>query len=205
MPAEKTKARSKLWQNLDSLDSRLDTIETLKWEDLRFPAIGRNIDVSAGRIDYDFAELGVGFANNTRYTEEMVGHIIQLPHAWAEGSEINPHIHWIQAQAAVPNWMIEYRVYNNGDTPPVSWTQAITNTPAFTYTSGSIAQISGFSSISMTGLTVSCMVDIKLYRDTGNVSTLFSGADPVNTTVLLKEFDIHYQSDARGSVVEYTK
>ena len=152
MSAEKTKARSKIWNTLDSIDSRLDNIETLKYDDLRFPAIGRNVDVSAGRIDYDFTELGIGFANNSRYTEEVIGHIIQMPHAWAEGTAVNPHIHWIQNQEAVPNWMISYRIYNNGETPPVSWTQAIAAAPSLTYTSGSIAQISGFPSISMTGI-----------------------------------------------------
>ena len=48
-------------------------------------------------------------------------------------------------------------------------------------------------------------LDVKLYRDSSNVSTLFAGADPYTTAVLLKHLDIHYVVNTQGSRSEYTK
>jgi hypothetical protein len=105
----KSKARSKLWQPM--------------WDDLKFPATGQGIDTTTGRLSYNYTDLGITFASNARYTEEPVGHIVQMPHAWQEQSTLHPHLHWLQAQSDIPNWMIEYRVYNNGDAPPGTWTK----------------------------------------------------------------------------------
>ena len=114
------------------------------------------------------------------------------------------HMHWIQNQAAVPNWLMAYRVYNNGEGPG-SFTLLPWDHSIVTYTSGTICQITDFAEISMTGKTLSCIIDIKLWRDTTNASTEFAGADPVATDVLLKELDIHYEIDSLGSDEEYTK
>lgn len=187
----KSKARSKLWQPL--------------WDDLKFPATGQGIDTTTGRISYNYTDLGVTFANNARYTEEVIGHIIQMPHAWQEGSTIHPHIHWLQSQAEVPNFMIEYRLYNNGETPPAVWTKVKYDNTVFPYTSGTILQITGLPEINMSDIRISGFVDIKLYRDTANASSLFSGSDPVGTNVTIKELDIHYLSDTNGSRHEYIK
>ncbi len=176
------------------------------WDDLKFPASADRLDVAATRYSYDYAELGISFNANARYPNEVVGHIVQMPHHWKEGSSIQPHVHWVQSQAAVPNWLIEYRPYGNGDSVPASFTQAIANAPVFTYPgSGSILQISTFPNIAMTGLLLSSFIDVKIYRDTTNASGLFAGADPVAAGVLLKEFDAHYEADSFGSDEEFIK
>jgi len=178
---------------------------TSRWDDLRFPATGINLDSAATRYSFDTTDLAVSFANNSRYTTEQLNYIIQLPHSWKEESALRPHIHWIQNQAAVPNWLIEYRVYNNGDLLPAFGTFGTLQSHAFTWSSGSLVQISSFPEISMTGLRASCFVDVKMWRDTTNVSTEFVGADPVATSVLLKEFDTHYEIDSFGSALEFVK
>lgn len=176
------------------------------WDDLRFPFVGRNIDTAAGFIDYDYTDLGVTFAVNARYAQtEQVSMVVQLPHSWKEGSVLVPHIHWIQSAAAVPNFMIEYRAYNNGEAPPVVWQQAVLDHHAFDYVSGSLAQISSFPMIDMTDLRISCLVDVKFFRDSANASGLFAGVDPLVAGSLVKEFDIHYQIDALGSELEFIK
>ena len=201
---EAKKAINSIWSNIASILTRLDILEEPRWDDLKFPATGLNLDSAATRYSVDTTELGTSFHSDARYTNEQLGMVVQLPHAWKEGTILKPHIHWIQNQAAVPNWLMAYRVYNNGEVPGAFSFSMIDNT-VFTYTSGSICQISGFPDIDMYGLTISSIIDIKLWRDTANTSTLFAGADPVATDALLKEYDIHYQLDSNGSVQEYVK
>ena len=178
---------------------------TTRWDDLRFPATAVNLDSAATRYSFDTTDIAISFANNARYTNEQLNFIIQLPHSWQEESAIKPHIHWIQNQAAVPNWLIEYRVYNNGDLLPAFGTFGTLQSHAFTWSSGSLVQISSFPEIDMTGFRASCIVDVKLWRDTLNTSAQFAGVDPVATAVLLKEFDSHYQIDSFGSAMEFVK
>lgn len=177
---------------------------TPSWDDLRFPATGQTVDVSGGRIDYDYDECGVAFQDNARYPQEPIVMAAQMPHSWIQGTAIRPHIHWLQSAADVPNWLVQYRTVVNGEAPS-AWTLAAAETLVFTYTSGTILQISSFPEIDMTGLNISDFVDIRLFRDTGNDSALFSGADPLTGNALVKELDIHYRIDGFGSTQEFTK
>ncbi len=186
-------------------DNAIEYEDTL-WDDMRFPFIGRNIDTTSGRLDYDYAEMGVNFQSNARYAvTEQVSCICQMHHDYKLESQIHPHLHWFQNANNIPNWLLVYRKYRNGDAVPSTWVEAV-STPVVSYTSGTILQISNFPLIDMTGIdTVSGFVDFKLYRDTANASGLFAGADPYSGSALSKEFDIHYQRDMPGSRSEFTK
>jgi len=179
--------------------------DELAWDDLRFPFIGRNIDTTSGRLGYNYTEVGIFFAANARYAAtEQVSIVVQFPHAWKSESAICPHIHWIQGQNVIPNFLMEYRIYKNGTVPPVTWTKATLQDHAFPYSAGGL-QLSSFADIDMTGIdSVSAIMDIKFFRDTTNGSGLF-GADPYTGDVLVKELDIHYQVDSLGSFTEYSK
>jgi len=158
-------------------------------------------------LDYNFAELGVDFASNTRYNvAEQISMIVQFPHHWLHGSDISPHVHWMQKSSATPNFLIEYRWYNIGDTPP-SWTQKAWTENAISYDSGTIHQLTEFPVITPpSGITgVSSILDVKFFRDVANDTSLFSGAESSPVTELVKEFDIHYQIDSLGSRTEYLK
>ena len=176
------------------------------FEDLRFPFIGQQIDTSSGRIDYDYQENGIGFQANARYPEEPICMISQLSHAIKLGSALYPHIHWIQEQAAFPNWLMEYRIYNNGDTVPAVWTPAIIASHTYAWVAGALLQLSSFPVIDASALTLlSGFVDVRIYRDSTNASGLFGGADPVAAVVLAKEFDIHIELNTIGSKTETSK
>lgn len=180
--------------------------DVYKWDDQRFPAVGERIGGAGGRITYDYDEGVLEFAANARYADEFVGIVVQTPHAWVEGSSISPHLHWVQSEAAVPNMLMEYRSYNNGDEVPSTYTLAITDNDVFPYPgSGSIMQISSFPDIPMSTLRISCIMDVKLYRDSANASGLFRGADPYTVAWSLKEFDIHMQIDSLGSIGLFDK
>lgn len=175
------------------------------YEDLRFPFIGRNIDVTSGRIDYDFDECTVDFQTNARYPNEPIGIIAQMPHGKKFATVLKPHLHWIQQENNMPNWMIEYRWYNNGDTVP-SFTQVKYSSNVFTYSSGDLSQITTFPDIPiLADESVSSICDIRFFRDSNNTSTLFTGADPYTTEAKAKELDLHFVQNSLGSDGEFSK
>ena len=176
-----------------------------RWDDMRFPAISQQVDISAGRLDYDYVNCGVSFDATSRYPEDPICHIVQLPHSKRIGTELRPHIHWEQNQAATPNWLIEWRWVNNGELRGTYQQAAIVDN-AFAYASGNLQQISVFPTIPpIVREKTSSIMDVRIFRDSGNVSGLFAGADAYTGGALLKEFDIHYQVDSFGSQLEYTK
>jgi len=174
------------------------------WDDLRFPLTGQRLTVSAGRLDYNFTELTVDFSATARYPNEPVCMVAQMPHAKRFGSAVSPHLHWIQTSEDVPNWLMAYRWYNNGAAVPSTFTLAAASYEAFTYTSGDMMQITEFPMIKPPSQeNVSSILDIRLYNDSGNASTLFDDAAAVIGEA--KEFDLHYEIDSVGSGTEYVK
>ena len=164
------------------------------WDDLRIP-LTRDKQGQASKPDFDFTNMGLLFPNND--PTEIVYIISQFPHTRKNGTDIHPHIHWIQSQEAFPTWKMEYRWYSNGDAAPTDWTLLSSNTGGFTYPgSGSIAQTSIFGEIDGEDfITVSSLFEVKLYRDDADVAG----------DILAKEFDIHFEIDNKGSSSEFVK
>jgi hypothetical protein len=180
-------------------------LSTTRWDDLRFPAVGQQVDTSSGRLDYDYINCGINFAVNARYSEEPLCHVVQIPHNKQFGTALKPHIHWEQNSADTPNWLLEWRWVNNGELRGTYQLSAHSSN-VFPYVSGNLQQITTFPEIpAPVRESVSSILDVKLYRDSANTSTLFSGSDTYSGPALLKEFDIHYQIDSFGSTEEYSK
>ena len=186
-------------------DSKSFTTSDGNWDDFVVSASAVRLDSAATRYSFDTTNLGIQFDSDSRYPEEQISIIYQLPHEWKIGSDIRFHFHWIQSQSAIPNWLLDYRWFDNNEAEP-SFTRLSGTTETFSYTSGSILQISHFGLQSSSGITgVSSNFEIKFWRDTANTSTEFSGADPVATDVRVKFFDIHLQQDSPGSDNEFSK
>ena len=163
------------------------------WDDLKAPATTIRQGATQ-KPDFDTTELGLLFPQND--PAEIAYIILQLPHARKNGSDISPHIHFIQSQATVPTFKMDYRWYKNGEAPSGSWTTLTSNSGVFTYTSGDMLQIVSFPDIDGSAIdTVSSIIDIRIYRDDNDVTG----------DVLFKEFDIHYQIDQIGSRQELIK
>jgi hypothetical protein len=177
------------------------------WRDSKFPFIGRNLDTSTGRLDFNYAECAIGMQDNCTVNDnQCIAMIDQINHEWKIGSIIKPHLHWLQSSSDIPNMLLKYRMYDNGEQVPSTWTSVAISSNAFTYTSGTILQLSRFPDIDTSTLTgVSCFIDFKIYRDTDNSSGLFAGNDPLVGKTLLKEFDVHYEVDGFGSEDEINK
>lgn len=169
-------------------------MEQPRLEDFRVP-FTRDKQGQTSLPDFDFTNLGLLFPKND--DSEIVYLINQFPHGWKIGTPIHPHIHYIQDEATIPTFKMDYKLYNNGDTVPATWTTiATTGTGQFNYVSGSMLQILSFPDIDCSSITgVSAFLDVKFYRDDNVVSG----------DVLVKEWDFHYLRDSVGSREEYKK
>jgi hypothetical protein len=177
-------------------------------DDLRENLIGANVDVSTGRIDYDYDNNGIGFADNARYPNEACCTSFQLPHSWVEGTDFELHLHWGQNQAAQPNWLVLYRVWKKGADIPGGWYFATGDASDNIYSYGGetlLHQIVDLVAIDMTGCTVSDIVQVKLFRDVANDSGQFAGADTYSGDALAIYMDAHILKNSIGSVGEYDK
>lgn len=183
-----------------------------QWDDISNPVLISNVDLTTGRLSYDLYNGGLIFATNARYPEEPVVAPIQLKHAqkYGAGAAYHAHVHWLQEQAAIPNFLMAYKLTNYGttttkETDYSNYTLAKWDNHKFTYTSGVLPQITEFVEIDLSGATISASLDVVVFRDTANVSTLFAGADPVAAGVTVKFIDGHVMFDSAGSRQEYVK
>lgn len=164
-----------------------------RWDDLRFPATLIRQGATT-KPDFDITNLGLLFPQND--SAEIAYIIGQMSHKMLLGSDLSPHIHFIQSVAQQPTFKIDYRWYKQGNTVPGAFTTITASTFAFTWSSGDLMQIASFPDIDGSAIdAVSAIIDIKLYRDDNDVSG----------DVLVKEFDLHYQIDDRGSRQKFVK
>jgi len=189
MPFTKTEVDSAVDEQYNDVPK-----ENIVWDDLKAPltqAKQGNLD----KPDFDYTNIGLLFPDGND-TSEIAYIILQFPHNPQNGSDISPHIHWVQAEATTPTWKIDYRWTENGADPTGTFTTLEADNHVSAYTSGSILQISSFPDIDGSGIdSVSSILEVKLYRDD----------DAVTGDVLAKEFDVHYQIDQIGSRQEFTK
>jgi hypothetical protein len=163
------------------------------FEDLIVPLTSTRVGAST-KPDFDETNVAYLFPQNDATEKLFI--IVQFPHAWKEGSTIHPHIHWQQASSSNVTWKIDYKWFNINAAVPGAFTTLTMDTLVNTYVSGSLHQISKSSAgISGTGLTMSSIMLIKLYRQ-DNTYTGDAAA---------WQFDIHYERDSLGSNAEYVK
>ncbi len=183
---------------------KVTTVET-GWDDLRFSAgnitpIGASGNPGISNADDEYLGTLLFDAAAT----EKIHVIAQMPHSWKEGSDIEPHIHWMKTVTGSGNvyWQYEVAIANPGAAFSAVDTQgAYTETT----TTGSSSEEDTFHfltplpTISMSGKKISCILLIRIARVGGN------GNDNYANDARLLEFDIHYQVDSFGSRFEYVK
>ena len=184
--------------------------EELGWEDLRFPFSGLRLDSNSTRYSYDYVNGLVCFNSNSRYPNEPISMIAQLPHSWKEESQVRPHMHWIQTSSDQPNWLLAYRIYKNGDGTSIdsdysNYNFLTVESNVFPYASGNLVQISNFGMIDMTGVGLSDCIHFVVFRDVFNTSGEFERPESSESNAYSIEFDIHYQSNSLGSREEFIK
>lgn len=169
------------------------------WEDLRVPlsAIKR-----LGFTDPDwvkFKDDGGAPASTGVYalafdsgSDEEVFFACQIPHAYKEGSDITPHVHWAPSDgnAGGVTWGLEYTWVNIDGT--FGNTTIITADDSTNSTSHEHL-IAGFSAISGSGKTISSMLICRLFRDVSDAN------DTYGSDAFLLEIDFHFELDTVGS------
>lgn len=175
------------------------------WRDELTDAI--NIKVSGTGVELNNIQNTVDFLTNTQMADDYLYCNIQLNHDKDLDCSIYPHIHFIQSQNAVPNFLLQYRWQIDGSTIVTTWTNLKCNTLTHTYTADtSIHQIAYSNPITPPlGSSLSDIVQFRICRDTDNDSSLFSGSDPYTIKVGVMAFDIHFMINSLGSTEQYVK
>lgn len=155
-------------------------------------------------ISENSAENGIDMLTSANLSDYVYANF-QLSHRWKSGSTINPHIHFEQSENKIPNFLIRYRWQKNGGTKVTSWSGYKCNTAAFSYSSGTLNQIVHGTGITPSTSNISDIIELRIFRDNGNNSGLFTGADTYSTSAMITSVDIHFEADSIGSNTEYTK
>jgi hypothetical protein len=175
------------------------------WEDLRVPVTstarqGSN-DPSFSRFRTNGAgSQGVFLYYFSSTVEEELYFTVQLPHSYDEGTNLEPHVHFICSTTGATGtvvWGLEYtwsnvlEVFGN--------TTLITGTATVGPTDTNRHLICELPTMDGTGKKLSSMIICRVYR----AST--SPSDTLNTEAGLMEIDFHYKMCGMGSTQEYVK
>jgi hypothetical protein len=129
--------------------------------------------------------------------------VVQLPHAWVEGTAIMPHIHWVASEAGtgVPRWGLQYCWLNIGETftayTTIYGTTAVPNETLVK--DRQYLTPLGSGGMAGTGKTLSSMLICRVFRDGDNAADTYAGSAGG------LEIDFHMQINSMGSRLEYTK
>ena len=176
-------------------------LQTVVWEDLRFPAHNTKVNPSKSEPAYEAFINGV-FAYHfdpANADDESLHFIAQLPHTYKEETDIYPHVHWSPKTTDTGNvlWELSY-TWQNQDAGAFPATTQITIPQA----GGGVAlahQLISFDPISGSGKTISSILLCRLTRLGTDEADTFTG----DAAVL--EVDIHYQLNTMGSRQELIK
>lgn len=156
-------------------------------------------------IAFDNTENAINFKTTANLSDYVISNY-QNRHKWKLGSSVYPHIHFEQDQNNIPNFFIRYRWQRQGQAKTTAWTDYKCNTTAFTYVSGTLNQIvHGLGITPPVGYSLSDIIQFRIFRDNANTGTVFAGADPYTTDVLVTGIDIHIEADTLASRAQYSK
>lgn len=175
------------------------------FDDMLHSLIGQKMESPSSDVTQNIVEGTVDFKKTATLADYVMMNI-QMQHKRKNGAAIRPHLHWLQASATMPHWLIQYRYQKLGAVKTTAWTSLKWTVNAFNYTPATtLNQITEFGSIvPPAGDGVSDILQVRLLRDTTNASTLFAGADTLNATVAALSFDVHVECNRLGSDTEYS-
>lgn len=170
---------------------------SFRWDDLRFPAQGINPPGAASDPTRSTTN-GLLYFSGT--ADNIIAGVAQMPHAWAAGTTVVPHLHLLFVTSAVGNtrWKFEYNVASvNGNFSAAGYTAMTTITVA---NPQNVLKhvIASFGNLAMTGYTEGACIIWKITR-LANTDAL----DTDTNACALLEFDIHYQVGKSGTISEY--
>lgn len=179
-----------------------------RWDDLKIPIDATSKGSSNAPTYAKYIDNGSGSQGVWIYwfspTQEQEGYfVLQMPHAWKEGSTLYPHVHWTsntsQTNKAV-TWGLEYTWTNvNGTFQNTTILKNSTPIDGDTGVTANKHYITSLGPISGTNKTLSSMLVCRVFRVASDSSDTYS------SNAGLLEIDFHYEIDSDGSRQEYTK
>ena len=123
---------------------------------------------------------------------------VQKPHGAKDDSVFKLHMHWEQTDATTREFKLRYRIQENNSAKTTAWTEVTIDTNTnnvFSYTSGTLNQITRLADIDWSNVSLSSTVQFRMTRSDAT-------AGVVDVTFV----DGHVEYDqARGSAQEYVK
>ena len=173
--------------------------ESTVWDDITSSLIGRQLSSTAGKLDYDWEENAIVFnsAGDIAVVNDRLVWSFQYPHAAKTNGEVQLHVHWEQTDTVAREFTLQYRIQNNGAIKNTTWTTVVVDTNAnnaFTYTSGTLNQITALKNIDMTGASLSATMQFRLAR-----------TDAVAGDIRSTFVDAHVERDTLGSDDPFVK
>lgn len=166
------------------------------WDDLRVDALRTRVGSSAPSFDQDANGLYLLMFSKSQTNE--VHFTVQLPHAWATNTPIEPHLHWKTTTATASNnvvWGLEYSWIGINQIGGATLTTRTTNGVGSRYQH----TLSSFGYLYPTNQGISSVIYCRVFRDGNNTS------DNYDDTVALLSVDFHYMIDTLGSRLIYEK
>ena len=174
------------------------------FDDLRIEPVSKSIGLKAptfgtfrnGLLAYEFDDALVA-------AEKELFFSVQIPHAWKEGSNVSPHVHFAPLVAGsagnLVRWGLEYSKAKIGTAFGASTTIYASTLAYGTITTQYSHCLVEFADIDMTGDTLSTILVCRLFRNSSHAD------DTLAQTVGLLYIDFHYEIDTIGSRAEFTK
>jgi len=136
-------------------------------------------------------------------SEQELYFVVQMPHAWKEGSDIFPHVHWLVTSDLGANnveWALEYTWVNIGNTfGNTSIISAYTPIAPVLPVTANKHVLTELPPMTGAGNTISSMLLCRVFRKVSSPN------DTYPSSAALLQIDFHYEIDALGSRSEYAK
>jgi len=183
----------------DEYNTLNDWVRNLRWDDMRSPATAITGGGASPPV-FDTTYGGWEFANSVTRTLYIIQ---QIPHGWAEGTPLHPHVHWSKTSSASGDvmWELQYEWWRVRKTVSNTVTMTVSTAVSGTPDEDTDSQhlISAFDDITVGDVQISDILTMRLSRLGGNAADTYAG------TARFLEFDIHHRLDSTGSIQEFVK
>jgi len=181
------------WENIEA-----GFIAVSRWDDIILSPESLGTGSSApDLITFVGGTRTYGF-NGSNTMEQLYGSF-EVPHAYREGTDLRPHIHWTPTTTGLGNvkWQMEYAIASINTTFPTTTTIISAVDSAGGIANQNLA--SEFDIISGIGIEVGTVCRFRLFRDPTDIEDTYTG------DAGLVSLGIHYEIDGDGSRLPFSK
>ena len=170
------------------------------WRDYNAQALAQRLDnPGVGTLSYNYLNTSIAVAPNgvDGAANDTLAFSEEIPHEFLANTTAYLHIHWEQPTSQNYVFSLRYRIQRNGQTKTTAWTTLPDITMAsniYTYTSGTIIQMTGLAAIDLTGLAISDLLQFQLAR-----------VDATAGDIELLTIGLHIKVDGLGSSTATSK